>query len=116
MAEYTPSALSTFTTFFSSEHIEDTARRTGFVQRVSHMTGNLFLAVVTCGVWSDPQTTLAPLAAQGALTLLQERLRQALATVQGLDKVGDDGLFPAFTTVYLADSPGCGLPDRLKEI
>jgi hypothetical protein len=137
MAEYTPSALSTFTSFFSSDNIEDTARRTGFVKGASHLTGQLVLALVTCGVWRDPQTTLAPWAAQvtpwdervegspealhqrmtqRALTLLQERLRQALATVQGLDKGCDDGLLPSCPTVSLADRTGFGLPDSLKEL
>jgi hypothetical protein len=137
MAEYTLNALATLTTFFSSEHIEGTARRTGFVKRVSHITGKIFLALVTFGVWTDPKTTLAQLAAKvtqldervevspealhqrmhkRALTFLQAMLRQALATVQGLEKVCDDGLFPSFTKVYLAASTGFGLPDSLKAI
>jgi hypothetical protein len=137
MAEYTPSTLSTFTTLFSSENIEDTARRTGFVQRASPITGQLFLALVTFGVWRDPQTTLAPLAAkvtpwdervevspealhqrrtQRVLTFLQEMRRPAWATVQGREKVGDAGLFPSFPKVSLAARPGCGLPDSLTEI
>ena len=52
------------TEFFSAEHIEATARRTGFVQRASKITGKLFLALVTFGVWSDAKTTLAPLVAK----------------------------------------------------
>src|SRR5919109_5112501 len=65
MAEQTLSSLAMLTEFFSVEHIEASARQTGFVKRVSKITGKLFLALVTFGVWSDATTTLAPLAAQG---------------------------------------------------
>ena len=47
------------TDFFTSDDIEATARRTGFVQRASKMTGKLFLALVTFGTWSEGNTTLA---------------------------------------------------------
>ena len=72
MAEQPSSALTMLTECFSTEHIEDSARRTGFVKRASKMTGQLFLALVTFGVWSDAHTTLAPLAAQ--VTQLDEGL------------------------------------------
>jgi hypothetical protein len=49
MAEYTPRTLPLFTDGFSSEDLERTARRTGFVQRASPMTGTRFLALVTFG-------------------------------------------------------------------
>jgi hypothetical protein len=125
------------TDFFSSDDIEATARRTGFVKRASKMTGKLFLALVTFGSWSDAQTTLAPLAAKvtqvvehvevspeaihqrmntRALVFLQDMIRQALAKVQVLEKVCADGLFTAFTKVYLADSTGFGLPDSLSDL
>jgi len=125
------------TDFFSSDDIEATARRTGFVKRASKMTGKLFLALVTFGSWSDAQTTLAPLAAKvtqvvehvevspeaihqrmhkRALVFLQDMIRQALAKVQALEKVCADGLFTAFTKVYLADSTGFGLPDSLSDL
>ncbi len=137
MTACTRSALAMLTDFFSSDDIEATARRTGFVKRASKMTGKLFLALVTFGSWSDAQTTLAQLAAKvtqvvehvevspeaihqrmnkRALVFLQDMIRQALAKVQALDKVCADGLFTAFTKVYLADSTGFGLPDSLSDL
>jgi hypothetical protein len=101
MSEYTPSALAMLTAFFAADNIEHTARRTGFGQRASKMTGKIFLALVTFGVWSDAITMLAQLAAQvtqlgaqlavspealhqrmnqRALGFLQEMIRQALTT------------------------------------
>ena len=62
MTDYTPSALAMLTEFFSTETIEQTARRTGFVKRTSKITGKIFLALVTFGLWSDRNTTLAQLA------------------------------------------------------
>ena len=49
MAEQPSSVLAMLTEFFSGEHIEATARRTGFVQRTSKITGKLFLALVPFG-------------------------------------------------------------------
>ena len=43
-------------------------------------------------------------------------IRQALAKVQALEHVCDDGLFTSFTKVYLADSTGFGLPDSLHDL
>jgi hypothetical protein len=51
-----------------------------------------------------------------ALVFLQELIRPALAKVQCLDSVCDDGLFAAFTKVYLADSTGLGLPESLQDL
>ena len=137
MAEYTPSALSLLTNFFSSEDIERTARRTGFVKRASHITGKLFLALVTFGGWSATHTTLAQLAAKAtqvgnhvevspeaihqrmnkrAHAFLQDLIGQVLAKVHALENVCDDGLFTFFTKVYLADSTGFGLPESLHEL
>ena len=137
MSEYTPNALSMLTAFFSSNEIETTARRTGFVKRASKITGKIFLALVTFGVWSEAKTTLGQLATKvtqlgeqlevspeaihqrmnkRALGFLQELIRQALAKVQGLERVCEDGLFAAFTKVYLADSTGFGLPASLKDL
>src|SRR6266436_7158487 len=137
MSEYTPSALAMLTEFFAADDIEHTARRTGFVKRASKITGKIFLALVTFGVWSDATTTLAQLAAKvtqvvehvevspeaihqrmnkRALVFLQDMIRQALAKVQALEKVCADGLFTAFTKVYLIDSTGFGLPDILKDL
>ena len=136
MPEYTPSALAMLTEFFASDDIEHTARRTGFVKRASKITGKIFLALVTFGVWSDAKTTLAQLAAKvthvvdhlevspeaihqrmnkRAVAFLQDMIRQAFTKVQSLEKRCDDGLFAYFTKVYLADSTGFGLPESLKE-
>jgi hypothetical protein len=137
MTTGTRSAVSMLTDFFASDDIEAAARRTGFVKRTSKLTGKLFLALVTFGAWSDATTTLAQLAAkatqldeqvevspeaihqrmnQRALAFLQDMLRRALAKVQSVDQVCDDGLFTDFTKVYLADSTGFELPDSLHDL
>ena len=137
MAEYTPNTLSMVTAFFSSEAIETTARRTGFVKGASKMTGKLFLALVTLGVWSAAKTTLAQLAAKAtqveaqlevspeaipqrmntsAPAFLQEMIRQVLAKVQSLTTASDDGLFSCFSKVDIADSTGFGLPASLPDL
>ena len=64
MKDYSPNALSMLTEFFTSDTIEQTARRTGFVRRRSTITGKVFLALVTFGVWSNAKTTLSQLAAK----------------------------------------------------
>jgi hypothetical protein len=137
MTTCTHSTLSMLTDFFSSDDIEAAARRTGFVKRASKLTGKLLLALVTFGAWSDATTTLAQLAAkvaqldeqvevspeaihqrmnQRALAFLQDILHQALAKVQSIDKVCDDGLFTYFPKVYLADSTGFELPESLQAL
>jgi hypothetical protein len=114
MTTCTRSAVSVLTDFFASDAIEAAARRTGFVKRTSKLTGKLFLALVTFGAWSDATTTLAQLAAkvthldeqvevspeaihqrmnQRALAFLQDMLQQALAKVQSVEHVCNDGLF-----------------------
>src|SRR5262249_41584887 len=133
----THSTFSMLPDFFSSDDIEATARRTGFVKRASKLTGKLFLALVTFGAGSDATTTWAQLAAQvtpldeqkegspeaihqrmnqRALAFLQDLIHQALAKVQSLEKVCDDGLFTDFPKVYLADSTGFELPDSLHDL
>ena len=137
MTTGTRSAVSMLTDFFASDAIEAAARRTGFVKRTSKLTGQLFLALVTFGAWSDATTTLAHWAAQGthwdeqvegspeaihqrlhprALAFLQDMLQQALAKVQAVAHVCTDGLFTDFSQVYLADSTGFELPDSLHEL
>jgi hypothetical protein len=59
----TRSAVTMLTDFCAADDSEATACRTGFVQRMSKMTGTRFLALVTFGAWSEAKTTLAPLAA-----------------------------------------------------
>jgi Transposase DDE domain len=136
MPACTRSAVSMVTDFFTSDDIEATARRTGFVQRASKVTGKRVLALVTFGAWSEAKTSLAPLAAKAsqwgqpvavspeaihqrmnkqASAFLQDLLRQTLAKLQSLDQVYDEGLFPAFTRVYIADSTGFELPDELHK-
>ena len=63
MADQSSSALAMRTDFLSADHIEAVARQTGVVQRTSKLTGRILLVRVTCGVWGDAKTTLAPLAA-----------------------------------------------------
>jgi hypothetical protein len=137
MAEHVLSSPAMLTEFFTAEHLEATARRTGFVKRASKITGKIFLAVVTFGVWSDANTTLAQLAAKvtqlddqlevspeamyqrmnkSALAFLKDLLRQALAKVQTLEHVCDGGLFPPFPKVYLAESTGFALPNSLHDL
>lgn len=136
MAEHLLSSLTMLTEFFATEQIEAAARRTGFVQRTSKMTGKIFLALVTFGVWSDAKTTFAQLAAKAtqldepvavspeaiyqrmnkrAQAFLQEMIQQALAKTQALEHVCDEAFCAAFTKVYLADSTGFELPESLKE-
>ena len=136
MAEHRLSSLRMLTEFFAAEHIEAAARRTGFGQRAAKITGKIFLALVTCGVWSDAKTTFAQLAAKatqldepGAVSpeaiyqrmhkrahaLLQEMIQQALATTHAIETVCDEAFCAAFTKVYLADSTGLALPDSLKD-
>jgi len=137
MAEHVLSSLAMLTQFFTAEHIEATARRTGFVKRASKITGKIFLALVTFGVWSDANTTRAQLAAKAtqladplevspeamyqrmnksALAFLQDLISQALAKIHALERLCDEGLFPAFTKVYLADSTGFALPNSLHDL
>ena len=137
MTTCTRSALSMVTDFFSSDDIEATARRTGFVKRAAKLTGKLCLALVTLGSWSDATTTLAPWAAkvtpldeqvevspeamhqrmhQRALAFLQDMIRQALAKVHSREKVCDDGRCTSFSKVSLADSTGFALPESLHDL
>src|SRR5918996_3678145 len=117
MAEQPSSALTVLTEFFSAEHIEAAARQTGFVQRTSKITGKIFLALVTFGVWGDAKTTLAQLAAKvahlsqhvavspeaiyqrrnkRALAVLQALIRQAFAKLQSCQEVSEENLFTPF--------------------
>ncbi len=52
MAEPMSSAVAMLTDFFSADHLEASARQTGFVQRAATITGKLLLALVTFGPWS----------------------------------------------------------------
>jgi hypothetical protein len=136
MVEDTPNVLALLSRFCSEETSEHTARRTGFVKRVSKISGKLFLALITFGVWSNPKTTLAQLAAKvpelagqrdvspeaihqrmnrRALAFLQDLLGQALAHVQPLASGREAELFQEFTKVDIADSTGFGLPASLAK-
>src|SRR5712691_3609672 len=137
MAEALPSTLTRLTEFFSADHIEASARRTGFVQRASKITGKLFLALVTFGTWSTPKTSLAQLVAKGAqlpqpvdvspearpqrltrraLAFLPDLIQTAFARLHTADTLWDDGLFADFSAVQIADSTGFGLPESLKAV
>jgi hypothetical protein len=131
------SAVSRLTDFWTSDDIEATARRTGFVKRPSKITGKLFLTLVTFGTWREAKTTLAQLAAKvtpldqdvevspeamhqrmhkKAIAFLQDMIRQALVTGPSLEHVCDDGLFTSLTKVYLAASTSFALPDSLHQL
>lgn len=135
MAEPQLSVLSKLTEFFSTAHSEASARRTGFVQRTSKITGKVFLALVTLGQWSAAKTSLAQLAAKAAqlaapidvspdalhqrmnsraLAFLRELIQTAFAKFHTPDTVCDEALFTPFPQVYLADSTGFGLPVSLR--
>jgi hypothetical protein len=137
MAEPLLSSLAMLTEFFCADHIEAAARRTGFVQRASKITGKLFLALVTFGPWSTAKTSLAQLAAKAgqlpapvdvspeaihqrmnsrALAFLREMIQSAFAKLHAGDTMCEEGLFAPFTRVHLADSTGFGLPDTLKDL
>ena len=64
MAEPWLSTVAKLTEFFSADQLEASARRTKFVQRTSKITGKLFLALVTFGRSSTPNTTVSQLAAK----------------------------------------------------
>lgn len=136
MAEPMSSAVAMLTDFFSADHIEASARRTGFVQRASKITGQLLLALVTCGHWREAKTTFAQLAAKvtqvgeggevspeaspqrlnsRALAFLPERSRTAVAKLHVGHTVGEESLLAPFTPGPIADSTGLGLPDSLKD-
>jgi hypothetical protein len=137
MKDYTPSALSMLTEFFTSDTLEQTARRTGFVRRKSKITGKVFLALVTFGLWSNAKTTLTQLAAKmrqfgahdtvsaealhqrmtpRAVAFLQDLMQQALAKIQQLEHRCEDGVFASFSKVYISDSTGFGLPACLQTL
>ena len=49
--------------FYSPETIEQIARETGFVQRESKFGGTEFLGIMTAGLFSEPDASLARMAA-----------------------------------------------------
>jgi hypothetical protein len=131
------SALAMLTEFFATEHIEASARRTGFVQRTSQITGKLFLALGTFGQWSAAKTSLAQLAAKAAqlsepvevspeaihqrrnrraLAFLQDLSRRAVAKLHTGDTVCEESLLTFCPRVHSADSTGFGLPATLKDL
>ena len=137
MTACTRRAVSMCTDCFAADDIAAAARRTGFVKRASTITGKLFLALVTFGSWSDARTTLAQWAAKvtpwgaqrdgspaalpprlhtGALALLQDLLRQALAKLQAIEPGGAAGLWTDFPQGSLAERTGGALPDRRPDL
>jgi len=136
MADPQLSVLTKLTEFFSPAHSEASARRTGFVQRASKITGKVFLALLTLGQWSAAKTSLAQLAAKAAqladpvdvspealqqrmnrraLAFLRELIQTAFAKLHTADTVCDEDLLTPFSHVYLADSTGFALPASLRE-
>ena len=133
----TRSAVAMLTDFFAADDIEATARRTGFVQRTSKMTGKLFLALVTFGTWSEAQDDLGPTGGEGhpiapargglARSHASTHEQESHCLSAGHAPTGprqtpiprppscDDGLFAAFHKVYIADSTGFALPDALHK-
>jgi hypothetical protein len=59
MAEPWLDVVEKVTEFFAPAQLEACARRTGFVRRMSKLTGKVFLALVTLGAWSTRKTSLA---------------------------------------------------------
>src|SRR5439155_24850639 len=135
MAEPWLDIVEKVTEFFATDQIEASARQTGFVRRTSKITGKIFLALMTFGVWSTPKTSLAQLAAKGAhlptpvdlapealhqrmtwraVAFLRAMLQRAFAKLHTEDTVCDAELFAPFTAVHIADSTGlsCPLPSR----
>jgi len=136
MAEPWRGVVEKVTEFFATAQIEACARRTGFVQRASKITGKVFLALVTLGQWSAPKTSLAQLAAKAAqleapvaispealhqrmnsraLAFLRELLQTAFAQLHTPDTIWEEDLFTPFSQVYIADSTGFALPASLRE-
>ena len=136
MAEPVFDAMERVTEFFATAQIEASARRTGFVQRASKITGKVFLALVTLGQWSTAKTSLGQLAAKAAqlpkpvdvspeaiqqrLTtraraFLQDLIQTVFAKLHTADTVSEEGLVDPFSAVYIADSTGFRLPAALKD-
>lgn len=137
MAEPWLDVVEKITEFFATDPIEACARRTGFVRRTSKITGKVFLALVTCGAWATPKTSLAQLTAKGAqlptpvevspealqqrmtrgaVAFLRELLQQAFAKLQTGNTVCDAELLEPLTAVHIADSTGFELPPSLKAL
>jgi hypothetical protein len=137
MAEPWLGIVEKLTEFFATDQIEASARRTGFVRRTSKITGKVFLALVTFGVWGTAKTSLAQLAAKAAqwptpvdispealhqrmtrpaVAFLQALLRRAFTKLHAGDTVCDTELFAPFTAVLIADSTGFELPPSLKDL
>src|SRR5262249_46832758 len=130
MTACTRNAVAMFTDVFSSDAIAATARRTGFVKRTAKITGKIFLALITFGVWNDAATTRAPWAAQRAvspeamyqrmhtraLAFLHDLIGQALPKVPALEPVCAAALLPAFPKVSLAESTSFELPTSLHDL
>jgi len=137
MAEPWLDIVEKVTEFFATDQIEASARQTGFVRRTSKITGKIFLALMTFGVWSTPKTSLAQLAAKGAhlptpvdlapealhqrmtwraVAFLRAMLQRAFAKLHTEDTVCDAELFAPFTAVHIADSTGFELPTSLKAL
>ncbi len=136
MAHYTHPLLARLTAFFSDQNIEHAARHSGFVKRASKITGEVFVALMTFGLWSKAHITLAQLAAKAtlfptqldispealhqrlnpaAVRCLKELLRQAFAALHQAKPVAIEPALAPFSEVHLIDSTGFALPERLSD-
>lgn len=136
MAEPWLSTVEKLTTFFATDQIEVSARRTKFVQRASKITGKVFLALITLGRSSAAKTTVPQLAAKAAqlddpvnitpealqqrmtaraVAFLQDLLQTAFAKLHTGDTMCEEGIFAPFSRVHIADSTGFGLPASLAK-
>jgi hypothetical protein len=101
------------------------------------MTGRIFLALVTFGVWGDAKTTRASWAAKGvplsqhvpvspeaieprmnqrALAFLQAWIRTPWAKIPACQQGGAERRLAPFARVPMADSTGFELPDRRQDM
>jgi len=71
-------------------------------------------------IWGEPLAVSPEALHQSmhkrAVVFLQDMIRQALAKVQALEKVCEDGLFAYFPKGSVGDSTGFELPESLKAL
>ena len=136
MAQPWLSTVAQLTEFFAPARSEASARRTKFVHRASKITGELLLALVTCGRWSAPKTSAAQLAAKAApleapvgitpealphrmteraVAFLRDLLQTAFAKLHPGNTGCAEALVAPFAQGLIADSTGFGLPASLQE-
>jgi hypothetical protein len=118
-------------TFFT-QTAQKVARSVGFVERVSKMTGAMFLQTLTFGFLDEPEASLSelietsrdlgvPITKQGlqtriekAVPFLQEMFQQALTLFRHELPLDLKGL-NQFSAIFLTDSSTVALPPALKD-